>query len=152
MGLITLVLFVLFSSKSSYTVRSNEIVTTPSPTAFVPVPIFLDSDKVMELVQEWRAEQGYKKYTIDGRLCKIAEDRANDMFLIDKTDGHAGFRKKYYNLGYVVSENITGALNENEALDKWLNSPPHLEGLKRNYNYSCLKCKGMYCSQIFSNF
>jgi len=120
----------------------------------IPVPTLiqnLDSDKLFQLVNEWRTQNGYQPYMVDERLCKIASDRADDG-----NDNHKGFRVKYSNYPYVISENDvygnTPYANENNAMLSWLNSPKHLENLEKPYIYSCIRCYKNDCSQIFSSF
>lgn len=133
-------LFSLFSLKHS-------VSPTPSPISQSVVP---NSDKLFQLVNEWRVQNGYRAYKIDKRLCNIAKDRADD----NQPDYHKGLFDKYGSYPYVLSENIAFNIvsNESYVLDGWLNSPTHLENLKKPYNFSCIVCYQDACVQIFSSF
>lgn len=117
----------------------------------VPTPIQnLDSDKLFQLVNEWRTQNGYQPYIVDERLCKIASDRADDLI---NDFSHQDLYDKYSNYPYVMQENIVHSeTSESVALKWWLNSPSHLAGLQKPYVYSCIRCYKNDCSQIFSSF
>lgn len=143
---IFLVLALLASFTSFLYFKYNQVkpISLPSPT---PIQS-LDSDKLFQLVNEWRTQNGYQAYLKDQRLCDIASDRADDFDY-----SHAGLYEKYSGYRYVIQENLVyNYLNEQASLNGWLGSPGHLSTLKKPYLYSCIACDGRYCSQIFSSF
>lgn len=137
----------------------GSLLVKPKPIALAPVvaepvkeyvkpPVNLDSDKLWSLIQEWRQSQGLKPYIKDKRLCVVAQDRADDGF-----DDHQGLYAKYSDYPYAIQENLTSSrLNEDEALNAWLNSPPHRKTLATDYKYSCVATWSATAVQIFSNF
>lgn len=136
-------------------VKTSIMIGKPIPSKKVvnatttPTVINLSSEKLMSIVNDWRYSQGLQPYTRDNRLCVIAKDRVlNDP----KLDAHEGLFRKYANYPYQLAENLGGAINEDLVLESWLNSRGHSEALHKPYEYSCIYCKGDYCSQIFSNF
>lgn len=141
-----------FVSINSQTEAKPTPVTssTPKPTVTPlpsPTPVNLNSEKVWDLVQEWRKSEGRSEYTRDERLCKIAEDRTHDP-----DDNHKTFVEKYSDYPSPIQENaIYYANSEEQAFNSWLNSSPHLATLKKPWEYSCIKCSGTTCIQIFSN-
>lgn len=141
----------------SLPVSSEKVQTIPAITPS-PTPQPFSEDKLWSLIQEWRKSQGLSPYIKDQRLCDIAEDRADDMALIDAQDNHKGFREKYNSYPYVISENTNYNPSERAMLRDWLKSQGHRETLEKPYIYSCIACEqhdnkgGSFCSQIFSNF
>lgn len=130
-------------------IKVKAIANTWVPTqTYKPVVINLSSDKLFQLVNEWRVQNGYQVYLTDQRLCNIAHDRSNDLDY-----NHTGFRKKYSDYPYVLSENIVyNYPDEQSSLNGWLGSQDHLTTLEKPYKYSCISCVKQYCVQIFSSF
>jgi uncharacterized protein YkwD len=122
-----------------------QVVVIPTTKEWKP-----DSDSLFALIQRWRVDNGYAEYTEHEELCSIAATRAVDN--ANDTYDHQGFLEKYKDYPYLLSENITKAFSEEEALKAWLDSPAHRKALETNYKYSCVKCYGTSCIQIFSNF
>lgn len=144
---ILFVLFVVLVIWLAFRLPSFPVAPTiQEPT---PTPINLDAEKLFEIIQSWRTSENLQPYVKDERLCEIARTRVTED---EPQDNHAGLYKRYRNLPYLISENTTIALNEQGALNLWLDSPPHAKALREKYQYSCVACKGNYCSQIFSNF
>lgn len=118
-----------------------------------PTPAYqqkqLSAVKLWSLIQDWRVSQGLQPYIKDQRLCKIAEDRVDDG-----VDFHKGFIEKYNNSNYpyAMQENQTGAASHEDALDRWLNSPPHRATLEKPYTHSCVAVQRDWAVQIFSSF
>lgn len=124
--------------------QTRKVIVDPTPRL-----VSLDPERLTKLINNWRISQGLQSYIRSEDLCKIAKDRVlNDAPL----DDHKGLYEKYSNYPYVIQENLTSADTEGEALSNWGNSSPHLATLKKPYKYSCVYCKGNYCSQIFSSF
>ena len=113
----------------------------------VQAPVSLSSEKLMQVVNKWRVEQGLQSYVINDALCRIANDRVPDGL-----DFHKGLLSRYSSYPSVISENeIIGSKSEAQALYSWLGSPPHEKALKTNFKYSCIATKGDFAVQIFSN-
>lgn len=112
-----------------------------------PTPEFeVIQDKLWLLIQDWRTQNGFQPYIKNQELCRIAEDRASVKF-----DNHKGFKEKYLNNPYYLSENIAGLAPAKNVFDSWLKSSPHRAALEKPYKYSCVACDKQ-CVQIFSNF
>lgn len=109
----------------------------------------LDSEKLWELVQKWRASQNKPEYQKNDSLCKISDERSKEMYTID----HSLFLERYSNsYPSVLSENLANPFRtEQGVLNGWLNSKDHREILSRNYKYSCVSTNGSLAVQIFSN-
>lgn len=121
-----------------------------------PIIHNLDSDKLWSLVQSWRQSQGLKPYTEDQKLCPIAQIRAQEI----QTDfSHNQFHRRFDNSSFAISENLIRKYapaytitDEQDGLRAWLESPSHLDNLKKPYLFSCLRCINNFCAQEFSNF
>ncbi len=108
------------------------------------------------LIQEWRNTNNLGSYIEDQRLCDIATIRADEQGRSGKLDDHRGFHARYDNSPYFLSENSVlcnrnVCANEDILMD-WISSPSHAKALTAPYKYSCLRCEGNVCDQIFSNF
>lgn len=144
--LILLALNVFFISVilNSARIEVATVIPTSTPTAEFKI---IDSEKLFEIIQNWRTSEGLPKYEKNEQLCSIASDRADDPEL----DNHKGLYEKYSTLPFVVQENLAIGSDEKLVLTGWLQSPSHAETLRKPYAYSCVICKNNYCSQIFSN-
>lgn len=125
----------------------NVSQTIPTTNREVTIVWRINSEKLMENVNNWRLSQNLPKYETDKWLCEQADLRANDI----QTDySHQGFIDRYENK-YDLGENLSENYSENYALGAWLNSPSHAKNLYADYKYSCIKCKESKCVQLFAN-
>jgi uncharacterized protein YkwD len=126
--------------------------STPEPTAQVIVPI--SAEKLMSTVNNWRSTQGFQVYTSNNQVCSLASKRASDARINFSHDGFIesiplffSSEKRIY-----LAENLSkGYDTEQETLDSWLTSTEHRKNLDADYKYSCIRCEGSYCAQIFAN-
>lgn len=111
-------------------------------------------EKLWEIIQNWREGEELPLYIKSNELCKISEERANELGSIDMLDNHKGFINRYSNYPYKISENLSlKYYSEPEHyLNGWLHSPSHAAALHAYYAYSCVSCYQNVCVQIFSNF
>lgn len=122
---------------------------------FSKIVFYPNSEKLMEVVNNWRISQNLQTYVVDQRLCKLASERANETLDIFS---HGGFvnriKNKSFGFDYKgMAENLSvvGGTEQN-YLSAWLNSPEHKADLLHDYKYSCIACKKASCAQIFANF
>jgi len=110
----------------------------------------LNSERLMTLVNDWRVSQGYLKYESHPALCKIANNRLEQ---IKSEYSHNKFVQKYENYPSYVSENLVFAIDDDEsALNAWLSSTTgHREAIEAPFKYSCIAASGVHAVQIFSN-
>ena len=102
---------------------------------------------VWKVVNQWRNDAGYDQYVESEELCKIAEARVKE---IQVDFSHKGFYN--YNTNYIKSENIAkNFTNASFLINDWVNSPTHLDNLKKSYKHSCIAVDNDYVVQIFSN-
>lgn len=131
--------------------QSNDVTPTPAVVKHT-----LSDEGLWNTIQEWRASNGYEPYIKDERLCQIAELRIKDLEDNYGSDfNHDNFIPIANSVlpdGITVSENITGATSDEEALSIWLNSPSHREALKKDWKYSCIDTQTDFAVQIFSSF
>lgn len=131
----------------TYTSKSSPKPTPQQPKQAV---INVDSDLLFEVINDWRVENGYKRYLKHDSICEIT-DKRNKQILLNYS--HDGLLDKSWEYPSLLSENLTATdgADPKIALNNWLASPTHHEALKRPYKYSCVSCIGYYCVQIFSN-
>lgn len=126
---------------------------TPTPIQIpLPTPINLSSDKLSQLVNDWRAQNGYQPYIKSDFDCNFALERIPE---IEQNFSHNGFhlRIKEAPVGATLGENLAmGYESEQITLTAWLNSPEHLANLKAPYDHSCIQTDGAYAVEIFSYF
>lgn len=156
--IINLLIVWAFISFSGKTVPSTVVTTTVTPTQFpTPTPAIISSDKLFQLVNKWRVQNGYQAY----KKSEFAESIATERLLESKQvwthekfieDAEANKYCTDCYLGENLSRNI---LSESETLDAWLNSPSHKANLERSYTHSAIVCDNTvenYCVHIFSFF
>lgn len=143
---ISIVWFIVRDSKTP--IISKQVTTTPIPS---PTPFIFSEKKLWSLVNEWRISQNLSSYTEDQRLCNLTEIRLKET---SSDNSHNGFWKHINDFPHNgLAENLTSDyIFEESSLGGWLNSPPHRKTLEDNYKYSCLKCLGDRCVQLFANF
>lgn len=143
-------LFLLVTAYSVWFYKANTSKANSAPVQTeVGLDTELDSNKLWNLIQDWREKSGYIKYEKSDILCDVANKRA-EYLLTNGDDNHMGFFNM--NFAYEVSENyILDAFSERNALSGWKSSSGHLATLKRDYKYSCVSTKENVAVQIFSN-
>lgn len=133
--------------------------TTPSPTqpqnTIPESPEYkkeLDSSILFSLVNEYRTQYNLTPFIEDERICSIAQNRAPQLYeeILGNSWMHKGFKE--LELSYWATENIIYEFTEQKALNWWKNSPIHNSALLGNYQYSCVRCQGNTCAEIFTNF
>lgn len=141
---LVLALLILYIDKDSQ--PANNVSPSPSPK------IELDSEKLWNLVNEYRLSKNLPAFIKHQDLCKIAQERAPEI-KNEINDPHSGFLTRYKNYPYRISENgETSAIDEQDALGGWIKSAPHHQALLADWQYSCIACSDHHCVQIFSNF
>lgn len=136
------------------------IAVAPTPTVYItptnsptPTPVNLSSDKLFQLVNEWRAQNGYQAFIYSDFAESIAIRRLPE---VKKDWSHNGFSYEKYCDSCYLGENLSrGYLTEPEILNAWLNSPSHRENLELPFSHSAIVCDNTeenYCVHIFSFF
>lgn len=124
----------------------------PSPILIKERPL-ISGDKLFERVNVWRNTNGYPEYKLSKFACSITEKRLPEIKL---NWSHAGFYYKKYCENCYLSENLSKNFYYEAdvplVMDAWLNSPSHLENLKKDYSHGCIECESGFCVHIFSYF
>lgn len=135
----------------------GQVTMTPVPTIAVQetvsqVPHPLNADKLFDLVNNYRTTIGLPAYQKEDRVCKLADERALEIYdeIFVTYSMHKGLQNR--NLDYWIWENIIYQNTEEQALNWWLNSPIHKRGIESDMQYSCTKCSGNSCAQLFTSF
>lgn len=112
----------------------------------------LDSTILFSLVNEYRTQNSLPPFKEDERICSIAQNRTPQLYneILGDSWMHKGFFE--LNLTYWATENIIYEFSEQKAINWWKNSPVHNRALLGSYEYSCVRCQGNTCAQIFTNF
>lgn len=147
--LITIFILLLLSTSYIFGFNSGLKNKSSSVISLSYKSVNLDSEILWSLIQTWRIENGLHAYIKNQELCKIAIDRSDDEF--DYNNPHKGFIEKYHKGSYSISENLTGATSEKDALNRWLNSPLHRQALEKDFRFSCTATYKDLAVQIFSN-
>lgn len=141
---VILVLLWLNLNKSQVIV---EEIKLPSPT---PVQRSIDADKLFQLVNDWRIENGYQPYKKSDFICNVASVRLGDTLT---TFSHDGFSADRFCKECTLGENLAkGFSSEQAILGAWLKSPIHHKELTLPYTYSCIKTSKDYVVENFSYF
>ncbi|KKQ96578.1 MAG: hypothetical protein A3C27_02565 [Candidatus Levybacteria bacterium RIFCSPHIGHO2_02_FULL_39_36] len=111
----------------------------------------LNSDLIFDLANQFRASVGLAPFEKDDKVCELAESRSNEL-AGEITNGniHSGLYNR--NLPYWIFENAKVGSNEQGTVSWWLSSPIHKSSVVGDYRFSCVKCTGTYCSQLFTSF
>lgn len=124
---------------------------TPLSTQALENNTVLDSEKIFNLVNQYRVSLGLSPLEKDDKVCELAETRSREL-VGELSSGtlHSGLYNR--NLPYWIFENAKVGSNEEDAVAWWISSPIHRQSIVGDYKFSCVKCTGTYCSQIFTGF
>jgi len=132
-----------------------ETQSTPIPTPHVTDPgqqiANLDSDKIFNLINQHRVSLGLAPFELENSVCELAQVRSTELAgeLANGTV-HSGLYNR--NLPYWIWENAKVGSGEEETVAWWLASSLHHQSIVGDYKYSCVKCSGSNCSQLFTSF
>lgn len=119
----------------------------------------IDEKGLFSLIQAWRQTDdckpgGCKPYIISQSMCKLAEERTNE---IGQDWSHNEFvptvkANNYYGFNAVAENLSKGMYSEDQVLREWLASASHSANLRKPYTHSCIKCKDGRCAQTFASY
>lgn len=129
---------------------------SPTPTDFPSQGPF-DADRLFQLVNNWRIENGYQPLIKSDFACKIANIRLPQ---IKEVFSHIEFLRAMKNneyckdcsLGENLAENYYYQPDEKKALNDWIASPSHKANLTSTYTHACIVADQGYIVNIFSYF
>jgi uncharacterized protein YkwD len=120
-------------------------------SAYASNSAILDSDKIFDLVNQYRESQGLTPFERDDKVCELAQVRSTEIPAeIAAKTLHSGLYNR--NLPYWIFENAKYGSNEEGTVAWWLASPLHHKSIVADYKFSCVKCTGSYCSELFTSF
>ena len=135
----------------------TEAPITAAPTAAAltgetaPETANLDSDKIFNTINQYRISSGLKAFEKEDSVCSLAQTRSAEIQgEIQKGGLHSGLYNR--NLPYWIWENAKVGTNEEATVAWWLASPLHHQSIVGDYKFSCVKCTGNSCSQLFTSF
>ncbi|MGB4966046.1 MAG: hypothetical protein WBO77_02980 [Microgenomates group bacterium] len=134
------------------------VVAPATPeTPIVPVVPGFDAsgqnnpDLILQLINAIRTQAGLPAFEKNDALCAVAESRTPEI-PVEVANGrfHSGLHAK--NLPYWITENMKYGSNDGGTVQWWMNSPIHHAAIMGNSKYSCGKCVGNACIQLFTSF
>ncbi|MBI4092260.1 MAG: hypothetical protein HY427_03590 [Candidatus Levybacteria bacterium] len=141
------------SSPQTTVQTQPEILVTPTSNPVEPVlqQQNLNSDRIFDLINQHRASQGLAPFELEVSVCELAKARSAELAgeLVNGTI-HSGLYNR--NLTFWIWENAKVGSNEDETVAWWISSPLHHQSIVGNYKYSCVKCSGNNCSELFTSF
>lgn len=146
----------LLKSPPQQQVSQSEIQITPtanSPLTATPTPSSgLNPDILFKLVNNYRKQLGLIEFQKDLKTCKLATDRAPEIYneIYVTHTMHKGMYDR--NLPYWNTENIISMNSEQNAFNWWINDPIHREAIVGNSLYSCVACSGNTCDEEFTSY
>ncbi len=121
--------------------RGEQLVVSPGT---------LSTDRILQLINEQRANQGLNALAKNDQLCQVAQSRTPELAgEIASGRLHSGLYNR--DLPFRVTENMKYGGNEESTVRWWLASPIHRKAMLGNYQYTCGTCIGNTCAQLFSN-
>src|SRR5690606_10413952 len=108
---------------------------------------------IFNMINEYRATLGLIPFEQEESVCSLANIRAHEI--IDEISGRAGYlHSGLYNrdLSYWIWENAKYGSNEAGTVAWWKNSSVHRQSIVGDFKYSCVRCNGTYCVQLFTSF
>jgi uncharacterized protein YkwD len=134
-----------------------EAEITPIPTMiplqdkYAPADAVLDTGKIFGLVNQYRASLGLPPFEQVEKVCELAQTRSSEIIAeIGNGTLHSGLYNRP--LPYWIFENAKYGSNEEGTVAWWLASPIHHHSIVSDYKYSCVRCTGSYCTQLFTSF
>lgn len=116
--------------------------------------VVLDEEKLFELTQELRDQNGLNRWVKSEAVCKIAAWRAEEIVY---SNNHSGFEQQSkqwvdkFRFAKLSENLVDGYKSEESSLKGWLSSEKHKEAIfEPTYTLSCLRCTGNRCVQIFA--
>lgn len=131
-------------------------ITTPTanPAPVTPTTVentTLDSDKIFNMINQYRATLGLTPFEKDDNVCSLAQARTGEIQAeIPVGTLHSGLYNRP--LPYWIFENAKYGSNEEGTVAWWLASPLHHQSIVGDYKFSCVKCAGSYCSEVFTSY
>lgn len=116
---------------------------TESPKPQEQIVVTADEQKLLDLVNQKRQEQGLNKLVFDSKLRKCATEKAKDMVRNNyfahesPTYGSPFDMMRHFGISFKsAGENIAGNQSVEGAFNAWMNSTGHRENiLNKNFNY-----------------
>lgn len=112
----------------------------------------LNSDVILQLINDHRTTKKLSPLVKHGELCKLAEYRKPQLF--DEIFTSGNMHKGLYDLKlpYYITENMAHYSTEQKVVSWWLGSYIHRSAIEGDYSYSCGACSGNSCAQLFTNY
>ena len=111
----------------------------------------LNSERIFELVNQYRTSQDLAPFERDDKVCELAQVRSTELRAeLNNGTIHSGLYGR--GLPYWIFENAKVGSNEEGTVAWWISSPLHHQSIVGDYKFSCVRCTGDHCSQLFTSF
>ncbi len=134
------------------------VLLTVEPTATTSVPSTaekppsLNSDLLLEMINNHRSTIGKPAYQKEDKLCSLAQERGPELYdeVFNTGNVHGGLYAR--NLPYWITENMKHGPNESDVFNWWMGSSIHRKAIEGDFTYSCGECYGNTCAQLFTSY
>ena len=111
----------------------------------------LNSERIFELVNQYRTSQDLAPFERDDKVCELTQARSSELGAeLNNGTIHSGLYGR--GLPYWIFENAKVGSNEEGTVAWWISSPLHHQSIVGDYKFSCARCTGNHCSQLFTSF
>ena len=127
-----------------------EVSATSKGTPQVKV---INPEVLLNVVNEWRVENGYSAYQVDQRLCDMGFERLEQIPSDWSHDQFEPTLNKHFNGYNFFGENLArGYSYEADVLSAWLDSPTHRDNLEARVPLTCIVTDGYFVVHLFAQF
>lgn len=139
-----IVSLLIFVKPYSRTITYKELHSTPS---------VLDSYKIFNLVNDYRASKKLNKLEWNQQMCVFAEKRLKEIYTNYSHERFWQNVNNAYKYMYAGENLSKGFFNEKTIFNQWINSPEHLANIvKPQYTDTCIASDSQYAVQEFASF
>lgn len=142
--LVNIILFMMYQSISLGTTRRNDLDNVKRLVEMDDAELNTDEQRVLDLVNEYREENGLEELRAFSKLQDVAKLKAmdlvqNEYFSHNSERLGTPFEMLENNeVVYVIAgENLAGNISPERAVESWINSPLHRDNiLEKKFEYT----------------
>lgn len=142
--LVNIILFMMYQSISLGTTRRNDLDNVKRLVEMDDAELNTDEQRVLDLVNEYREENGLEELRAFSKLQDVAKLKAmdlvqNEYFSHNSERLGTPFEMLEDNeVVYVIAgENLAGNISPERAVESWINSPLHRDNiLEKKFEYT----------------
>lgn len=142
--LVNIILFMMYQSISLGTTRRNDLDNVKRLVEMDDAELTTDEQRVLDLVNEYREENGLEELRAFSKLQDVAKLKAmdlvqNEYFSHNSERLGTPFKMLEDNgVAYTIAgENLAGNISPEKAVESWINSPLHRDNiLEKKFEYT----------------